>query len=329
MLKQLLSFLFIFFTIAIQAQTNLVPNPSFETYTLCPNDAAQINYAIPWYSPTTGTTDYYNSCYDSIALGNDYYSAPLNYIGFQKAIDGIAYAGLFVYYYPGPVVPPATSTYREYLQAPLTNTLISYYVSFYASLADSCKFATDDIGAYFSATQISRTDYKAFTYTPQITNPIGNILSNKTIWYKISGTFVASGGEKYITIGNFKNDSLTDTLKVRNYSALTDYNSSYFYIDYICVSTDSLTCNASVGIQTYYTSGNINIYSNNSTLYLKGVKESANIEMYDVEGRLIMIQKVDRGGNKVNLSSFNDGIYTIKTSSNNQQQINKICLIKN
>ena len=53
----------------LHAQTNLVPNGSFETYTMCPDGGGVINYATPWYSPTTGTTDYYNSCYDSIGLG--------------------------------------------------------------------------------------------------------------------------------------------------------------------------------------------------------------------------------------------------------------------
>ena len=45
----------------LQSQ-NLVPNPSFETYTACPTAGSQIYYANPWTGPTTNSTGYYNSC---------------------------------------------------------------------------------------------------------------------------------------------------------------------------------------------------------------------------------------------------------------------------
>lgn len=42
---------------------NLVPNPSFETYTLCPNNFGQIANAIGWdYIQAAQSSDYYNSC---------------------------------------------------------------------------------------------------------------------------------------------------------------------------------------------------------------------------------------------------------------------------
>ena len=33
------------------AQVNLVPNPSFESYTACPTTFGQIEYATKWFSP--------------------------------------------------------------------------------------------------------------------------------------------------------------------------------------------------------------------------------------------------------------------------------------
>ncbi len=47
------------------AQTNLVPNPSFETDSLCPNGGSEIKYASPWYSPTGGSPDYFRPCWCS------------------------------------------------------------------------------------------------------------------------------------------------------------------------------------------------------------------------------------------------------------------------
>lgn len=311
---------------AFFSQTNLVPNPSFETYTTCPNNASQVNYATSWNNPTTGTPDYFNSC----ANGTSGVSVPVNYIGNQSPENGVAYAGLFAYDSYGQL--PGQS-YREYLQAQLTTTLTAgtkYYVTFYASLADSCKYALSVMGVYFSVGQITRTDFDAFTFTPQIANTIGNILSNKMTWYKISGNFIAVGGENYVTIGNFKNDNNTDTVKVSNYSGFNqDFTSAYYYIDNVCISADSLTCNTLIGIQSYNGIDNLNVYSNNNVLYLKGITEDLNVEIYGIEGNLVMKQRADRLENEINLSHFNSGVYIIKINSRNQQQVNKICLIKN
>ena len=44
------------------SQSNLVPNPSFETYTACPNFAGQINRTTNWFSPSSATPDYFHAC---------------------------------------------------------------------------------------------------------------------------------------------------------------------------------------------------------------------------------------------------------------------------
>src|SRR5579859_6963822 len=44
------------------AGMNLVPNGDFESFTLCPTVSSQFNVAAPWFQPTGGTSDYYNSC---------------------------------------------------------------------------------------------------------------------------------------------------------------------------------------------------------------------------------------------------------------------------
>ena len=41
---------------------NLVPNPSFENYSACPENISEIDFALPWTSTTGATPDYYNSC---------------------------------------------------------------------------------------------------------------------------------------------------------------------------------------------------------------------------------------------------------------------------
>lgn len=41
---------------------SLVPNPSFEDYSCCPNTDSQLNCAISWDQASTATTDYINTC---------------------------------------------------------------------------------------------------------------------------------------------------------------------------------------------------------------------------------------------------------------------------
>ena len=41
---------------------NLVPNPGFEIYNACPSTYGELERAVPWNKPTTGSTDYFNAC---------------------------------------------------------------------------------------------------------------------------------------------------------------------------------------------------------------------------------------------------------------------------
>ncbi|GAB5552535.1 MAG: hypothetical protein Sapg2KO_21260 [Saprospiraceae bacterium] len=41
---------------------SLIPNPSFEDYRCCPDDASQLSCADAWNQASTGTTDYINTC---------------------------------------------------------------------------------------------------------------------------------------------------------------------------------------------------------------------------------------------------------------------------
>jgi hypothetical protein len=51
----------------INAQ-NLVPNPSFEEYSICPDGTSQIDRATHWM-PFRHTPDYHNACDESEIVG--------------------------------------------------------------------------------------------------------------------------------------------------------------------------------------------------------------------------------------------------------------------
>src|SRR5690606_10296844 len=48
-------------------------------------------------------------------------------------------------------------------------------------------------------------------YTPQVSNQ-GGIISDTMRWTKIEGSFVATGNEQFITLGNFKDNAATTKL---------------------------------------------------------------------------------------------------------------------
>jgi hypothetical protein len=175
---------------------NLVPNYSFETYTLCPTFASQLDRAYPWFKASFEMPEYYNSC----ALISDFVSVPSNSNGFQYARTGEAYVGIFVSHFN-------VINVREYIEVKLDSTLIEdqcYYFEMYVNQPNDVRYGSDGIGAYFSVGMVTSPGYTVFPYNPQISNPGGNIISDTLNWTRISGYFTAKGGEDYLTIGNLK-----------------------------------------------------------------------------------------------------------------------------
>ena len=218
----------------VYGQANLVPNHSFETYTACPDGTrpGAVFHPIPWTDSSSASCDYFNEC------GTGFYHIPTPAFGDEYAQDSAAFIGLATFLYPNQWV----YDYREYAQVALLDTLRaghSYCVSFYISLADSCMYSASNMSAYFSTGGAGANYLTYFNYNPQINNSSSNMLTNKIGWTLISGSFVASGGERFMTIGNFERDSTTDTLFVDNGisppSTWNDWRMAYYYIDNVSV----------------------------------------------------------------------------------------------
>lgn len=212
--------------IAVQSQ-NLVPNSSFETYSACPTSSSQIENATGWkYSRNFG--DYLNSCATSI-----YADAPTNYFGFQQPATGQAYVGGLQY---GSFSSGYISDLREFFYIPLTSPLnigTTYYVSFKVSLADNSEYAVNNIGAQF---------VNAYNTNFPINNTAHvystSVISDKTDWVTISGTFVPTMSYSGLMLGNFFDDANTTVTFVGS-STNIGYNAYYFF-DNIYVATTPL-----------------------------------------------------------------------------------------
>ena len=79
--------------------------------------------------------------------------------------------------------------------------------------------------------------------------------------------------------------------------------------------------NNSISIYPNPSTGEFNISINNPSI------SNANLEVFDVYGRLVYSKNVSSKMNSINLSEFSSGVYTVKISANSQVSIKRI--IKN
>lgn len=210
---------------------NLVRNPSFEVFESCPERLGNFDDDLVFWSiPTNGSTDYFNVC--STEMG-----APENFNGRQRATFGEGYAGFYLY---------APDDYREYLQGELTHTLVKgkkYQVSFHVSLAERSDFAIKEFGILFSQEklrvpikkELSKKQLYSITDNAYNYLEIGysNFYSDTNDWVLVHTEFVAKGTEKYLTLGNFKNNNRTRRFKTKKEAK----QGSYYYIDMVAVNT--------------------------------------------------------------------------------------------
>jgi hypothetical protein len=125
---------------------------------------------------------------------------------------------------------------------------------------------------------------------------------------QITGTFTATGGEKYLTIGNFKNDATTNKIKVNNSA---DSCCSYYYIDDVSVYSDSVT-----GINELKRDNEFNLFPNpnNGSMQLNyKIKPDSkgSLVIYDITGKLIVKYALESASNQLQINSgqLNNGIY--------------------
>ena len=202
---------------------NLVRNCELDIRLGCPTSQGQLAYCKYWISPGNGTSDYLNACNS----GN--YSIPTNQWGHQSALSGDAYAHIIVYY-------PPQGQYREYMQNKLACALQAgkaYEVSFYVSCADDSRYAIDALGAQLSIDPLAQADDKIIDIIGDvhISNTSGQPISSKTDWYRVYGTYIAQGGEEYITIGNFLDNNELNTYEFSSWQT----NLASYYVDDISV----------------------------------------------------------------------------------------------
>ena len=276
---------------------NIVPNPSFENYSSCPTAFGEV-YKCQGWATFGHSPDYFSECSPDTIV-----NVPKNNFGFQHAATGIAYCG-FINTSGGPVPP------QEYLGATLLQPLIAghkYFASFKVSFAGfSC--ASNKMGIRFSTINFDSLNppplnNNAVVYTDSIIGDTAN-------WYQIEGSFIADSNYTCIIIGNF----FTNVQ-----SCYAGTFESYYYVDDVCLSDDSLTCYSALGIQEVKNMETIDLYPNPffNELNVHGSnREFSEITLYDITSRKLM-KKYFEGSISLNTEQLTKGIYIYEVRNKN------------
>ncbi len=289
------------------SQVNLVPNSSFESYSMCPSSSGEIYKAIGWDS-YNGSVDYYNAC-----ATNSFLLVPKNTYGYQSAYDGNAYAGLITYWDGG----LAREILGCQLLMPLTISQ-KYYMSFKISRADTsylAGYSSNKIGVKFSSLALTTVSIN------NIAHFYSNVVITDTInWTKIFGSFVPDSAYQNIMIGNFFDDANT---------TITNQASgiyAYYFIDDMCLSTDSAFCqNYVTSIKENTQNHTCKICPNPSNDYI--IIEQVNgipIEIFNSLGQKITYDSETKHNTLlINCSDWSFGLYYIKIKNINHKIIIK------
>lgn len=188
---------------------NHVPNWSFELIDSCPagHNLGNLNWVVQnWQIPlgSITTPDLFSTCFNGTTPVAPYQdvSVPQNFIGYANPKTGNNYMGALLRY----------GTFREYIQVQLIYPLIAgqkYLCGFHVQRADSSQFQVDKVGMHISnIAEYQSTNLAMSNLSPQIENTTG-IMYDSLNWLNVEDIYIATGGEQYITLGNFYTNANT------------------------------------------------------------------------------------------------------------------------
>ena len=210
-------FIYLFIYLFNYGQVNLVPNPSFED-TISDNCWAQMGIANPtigpyYFTKNWGTyqfqsPDFYNVCANSstvFAYPNPS-SIPHHCRGYQFPHFGNSFIGIGLYGLS--FLPDSTRIETELAVVQLKQVLKAntcYYGEFYMNFSNINAISINQLGMLFTKTDLTASPFVVDNISPyQIQWDTTTYFTDTLNWVKVSGKFIAQGGEQYLTIGNIR-----------------------------------------------------------------------------------------------------------------------------
>lgn len=295
---------------------NLVPNYSFETVINCQTGillpGSTISDAEGWVSPNQASADHFNQCHTTFSLN---LSEPVNFMGIQDPLTGESYAGLITW-----EDTTLTSNYREYIQIQLSEPLeqdVEYSIGFHCSLAEDATFASDGLGMYVSVDQVTEPSQYIMNYTPQL---VAEVITGEANWVQVSGSYTASGGESYVTLGSFTDDAST---------TLEDtpggfFVRSYYYVDDVYVIDSTVV----VGLDEKFLD-KLQVFPNPAedelTIAFERSMQNGTVRICDFVGNEWLIRENIAGlSTQIDISQLPSGVYFVEVSTLSEREVRRI-----
>lgn len=186
-------------SVSLAAQTNLVPNPGFESLLQIPCNCQQEGdmerNVVAWHQGAQSTADILTLDADSSC-----YAHPTSKKGYRHGYE-LPHSGKAM----AMIMTTANEyNWREYVGTTLTQPLQAgkrYYAEAYVSLAEGSGLASNNIGFLFGTGNYAERDGYMITADPQVNWQ--QVITNVNGWTKISGYFVATEAYTTVMIGNF------------------------------------------------------------------------------------------------------------------------------
>ena len=105
------------------------------------------------------------------------------------------------------------------------------------NLGESSKYASNNIGLNFSKKQYNIDENKSILTSTSIQHKDNPIFNAKFGWEQVCGTYIAEGGEKFLTIGNFysNGETLNERMKKDKDFVGASVMSAYYFVDNVSV----------------------------------------------------------------------------------------------
>ncbi|MEP7197304.1 MAG: gliding motility-associated C-terminal domain-containing protein [Saprospiraceae bacterium] len=196
--------------------SSLIPNPSFEKYTICPDNVAQLDRSVGWIQASPATSDYYNLCgyKDDFARGKPPQPLPAGrgYVGFLDIQNS-----------------PGRGIYKEYVGACLTSPMIAgkqYTLTYWVGFGSPGQpfFARNTLNMAIFGT----SDCK---YLPFAQNPQGYLCPTRYPgWFEMSRVTVSGRNQWKKIVVKLKPTVNVSAICLGPACATTD-GSYYFWMD--------------------------------------------------------------------------------------------------
>jgi OOP family OmpA-OmpF porin len=281
---------------------NLVMNGSFESTHGKVHGRAEYKRADSISSSNNTTIDLYSTD----ACGSDY-DVPNNYMGTQGSKTGNNYVGITAYYGQERGIfktKPAYQKYSEYIQFVLREPLVAgkaYTVTFNFSLAERSAFAVSGLGVYFTNEKMDEKKNSYLDVTPHI---IAAEVLTSTEWNSFTGTYVAKGGERYMTLGCFEDYMMVSKVIPEN---TNNSRKAYYFIDDVGVAPAIIPDNdiATILAGGCYRLKNLNFETDKSVILPESYSELDALASFLKSYPFILVY-IDGHTDKVGTDAHND-----------------------